>query len=491
MNKEKKNSLPLYEVMKKYAKEKIYPFHTPGHKMGLGSRREILEFLTPQGLKMEVSLADEFDDIHYPSSHIKEAQKKFAQLYNAKNTQFFINGTTSAIHAMMMMVLKDGDKVLVPRNAHSSVLGGLLLTGAVPVFLDITYNEELNILNNIAYSEVEKALEKHPDIKGMILISPNYYGIGCDTKKIAHLLHQKNIPLLVDEAHGAHLNFTDLKSFSAIDSGADLVAQSTHKTLGSFTQTSVLHRNSDFVTIEDFLYYSSILQSTSPNYLLLASLDIARFQMECEGKVLWHKAKKEAMYLRERINNLPNISCFGEKILDDNGNFFFDPTKITVNFKNLGIDGKTAYDILKDKFHIKAELYDAYNVLFFITYADSKENIDYIYNSLEKISKMIFTNKELKNPYIRSKIPKCKIPKLYLSPRQMKNKEKKRVMLSESLGKIAAESIAFYPPGIPFLYPGELIDEEILAFILENKNRRFSIRGVSDHSLNTILVVEE
>ena len=235
-----KFSAPIVAAMKKYSADNVLPFHTPGHKHGRGAHEFLRELLTAEGFRQEVSLMDELDDLHAPHSCIKSAQEFAAKLWHADEAIFMVNGTTSAVQAMIFGTLKPGDLIMIPRNAHRSVIAGLILSGAVPIFLPVEFDNELCLPLNVSVEVVERAIKKFPQAKAVLLVSPNYYGVAADVEKISQIVHAAGMILLVDEAHGAHLQFSDELPRSAMDSGADLAAQSTHKILGSLTQTSML-----------------------------------------------------------------------------------------------------------------------------------------------------------------------------------------------------------------------------------------------------------
>lgn len=481
------NNTPLYTAMKKYIEDKAMAFHTPGHKQGKGAANELHEMITDTGLKMEVSLMEELDDIHGASTCIKQAQDLASDLYGADETRFFINGTTGAIHAMILTAVNPGDKIIIPRNAHRSVLGGLVLAGAIPVFIQPEIDENLGIAMSVTKTELEKVIRENQDAKAVVMVYPTYYGVAGDIQSIANLVHENNMLLLVDEAHGPHLAFCDKLPIQALSAGADIVAQSTHKIVGSMTQTSLLHMKKQRVDVERFNKMCSLVQSTSPNYLLLASLDIARKQMAMEGKDLVGRAVQLAEDLREQINKIPNLSCFGREYMNSEGKYDLDVTKITVCVRKLGISGAQAEQILRHKYKIQCELSDMYNLLFIISYADSEKECEYLLNALQELAKS-FQDKET-NPLVQINLPS--IPRYVLSPRQAMFAKTKKVKFAQSVGKIAGELITFYPPGIPVIYPGEEISQEIIDYVLLQKQNGGNIIGPEDMNLENINIVEE
>lgn len=479
------NKTPLFTAMKNYIADGAMAFHTPGHKQGKGIPAEMREIVTPDGLKMEVSLMEELDDIHGATGCIKEAQDLAADLYGADESRFFINGTTGAIHAMLLTALNPGDKVIVPRNAHRSVLGALVLVGAEPVFIQPEIDENLGIAMSITAQEVQKAVEENPEARALVMVYPTYYGVAGDIKTIARIVHEHGMVLLVDEAHGPHLRFSDKLPVQALDGGADIVAQSTHKILGSMTQTSLLHMKKDRVDKERFNRMCSLVQSTSPNYLLLASLDTARAQMAENGCKLVGKAVDLAENLRRRINEIDGLYCFGREYMNSAGKFALDVTKLTVSVRQLGISGAQAEHVLRHKYKIQCELSDFYNLLFIISYADSQYECDYLYNALKNLAND-FGNKVQKK-LVQIKLPS--LPQYVLSPREAMFKKTRQVPFKESAGLVAGEMITFYPPGIPIIYPGERISTEIIDYVDLQKNGGGNVIGPEDMSLQTIRVV--
>jgi len=472
-----KFSAPIVEAMKKYSADKVLPFHTPGHKHGRGAHEFLKNLLTAEGFLQEVSLMDELDDLHAPKTCIKQAQKLAARLWHADETIFFVNGTTSAVQTMIFGTLKAGDLVFVPRNAHRSVMSGLILSGAKPIFLPVEFDAELNVPLNVKTETIELAIKKYPQARAILLVSPNYYGVVADLEKISRIAHQNGMILLIDEAHGAHLQFYAGKK-SAMDAGADISAQSTHKILGSLTQTSMLMiKNS--VDVEKIHRAASILQTTSPNQILLASLDAARLQMEIDGVKKISAAISLAKKLRGELKLIDGL-----KIFENAGNFSLDATKITVNVRNLGLSGYEAEKILREDLKIQCELSDAENLLFLVTYADDESTISKLIEAMKKLPRKI--QKKFFTPLISKEISAAE-----LSTRETFYSAAEKIDLKSSVGRISAEEVTFYPPGVPILIPGEKISVEAVENINLAKKSGLKVFGASDLSLETLKVVRE
>ncbi len=469
--------------MKFYSADRALAFHTPGHKQGLGAHQLLKDLITSEGLRREVSLMDELDDLHDPRGCIDEAQRLAAGLWHADHTIFFINGTTAAVQTMILSTVGEGDTILVPRNAHRCVNSALVLSGARPIYLAPDFDPDFNVALNVSFSTVERAVEKYPHARALILTSPNYYGVAADLPSIAKLVHRHNMLLLIDEAHGAHLQFDDRLPPSAMDSGADMSAQSTHKLLGSLTQTSMLMIRSAQIDFDRVRRVSSMLQSTSPNYLLLASLDIARLQMEEGGSKLIGRAVDLAQQLRTEIKKIGGLRLFECPSLD--------PTKITVNVRGLGLTGLEAEKVLRHRLKIQCELSDPANVLFLITYADDQTVADRLINALQGLkygapSTLPPTNDSAQ---LRTAYPPASAAPM--SPRQAFYAPTTTVERRQAIGKISAEEITFYPPGIPLICPGEEITSELIASIEENLAVGRRLVGAADPSLLTVKIIEE
>ena len=454
-------SAPIAAAMQKYSADGVLPFHTPGHKQGRGAHE----------------LMEELDDLHEPHSCIKAAQILAARLWHADECLFMVNGTTSAVQAMIFGTLAAGDLIMIPRNAHRSVIAGLILSGAVPIFLPVEFDAEFNLPLNVSVSTIERAIKKFPQARAVLLVSPNYYGVAADLEKISKLVHAAGMILLVDEAHGAHLQFCAGLPKSAMDAGADLAAQSTHKLLGSLTQSSMLMLRKNFIDVERIKRAASLLQTTSPNQLLLASLDIARLQMETHGRELIQKAVELSKKLRAEIKKI-----HGLKVFDAAGNFPLDVTKVTVNVQNLGLTGQEAEEILRRDLKIQCELSDAANLLFLITFADTEETISKLVDALKLLPRR--QKKILPKPFL---IPNSKF-QIALPPRETFYSPVEVVELKKSVGRICAEEITFYPPGIPLLMPGEKIAAQVVEQIELEKSAR--VIGAADKTLATIKVVK-
>jgi len=442
--------------------------------------------VTPLGWKMEVSLMAELDDLHEPTMCIKEAQDLAADLYGADASYFIINGTTGAIHAMVLAALRPGEKIIVPRNAHRSIIGGIMLSGAIPIFIQPEIDAELGIAMGIATETIAAAIEVHTDAKAVLIINPTYYGVASDLQAIATLVHNNNMLLLVDEAHGPHLKFNTSLPLQALDAGADIVAQSTHKIIGSMTQSSMLHVQYGRIHPERVRTMVSLVQSTSPNYLLLGSLDAARMQMAENGPTLIGHAVDLANWIRREITQIKGLYCFGTERMQHAGAYALDVTKITVTVRDLGISGACAEHILRYTYKIQCELSDMYNVLFIISLGDSKVEARLLVNALQQLAaSQQHDRQRFTQPMVLPAIPRQR-----LAPREALFSDTFVQLFDKSEGCVAAEVITFYPPGIPVICPGEEITKEIIEYVRAMQKIGLKIVGPQDATLKMIKIIK-
>lgn len=489
MYKLNQNLTPLFTTLKDtYVKRDITPFHVPGHKRGLGADKEFIDFVGKNIHDIDVTIFKMVDGLHSPKSCIKEAQELAADAYGSEHTYFAVNGTSGAIQAMIMSVAKAGDKILVPRNVHKSVQAGIILSGSIPIYMEPEIDEYLNIAHGVSYDEVEEKLGDHPDVKAVLLINPTYYGVATDIKNICTLVHSYGIPLIVDEAHGPHLHFHKDLPMSAVDAGADIVAQSTHKILGAMTQMSLLHVQGELVDNKRVKNILSMLHTTSPSYPLLASLDSARRHIAINGEELLEQTIKIANYLRQEVNMINGFYSFGKEVCGKAGTFDFDPTKVTITCRKLGLRGQELERILTEEYNIQVELSDFYNVLAIITIGDTYESVDKLIKALKEIS-IKYSEKSEALENLRPIMPK-NIEQV-LNPREAFYSEKIVEKFDESAGCISGEQIMAYPPGIPIIYPGERITEEIIKFIKALKEDGMDVQGMDDLTLKEIKVIDE
>lgn len=487
MYKLNQSETPLFNALMEYVDRDTLPFHVPGHKKGLGMDKTFKNFIGDNPFKIDVTVFKLVDSLHHPNGPIKKAQELAADAYGSKASFFSINGTSGAIQAMVLSCVGAGDKIIVPRNVHKSVTSGIILSGAEPVYMQPEIDKDLGLAHGVSPQTVKETLEKNPDAKAVLIINPTYYGVATNIKEISEIVHSYNIPLIVDEAHGPHLGFNDRLPMSAIEAGADMCSQSTHKIIGSLTQSSLLHVNSDRIDIGRVQQVLNLLQTTSPSYILMASLDCARRQIALHGKELLDKTIDLCTYTRNEINKIPGFRCFGEEVLGTPGAYAFDPTKMTITCKDLGLTGYQLDTILADKYHIQMELSDFYNVLAVGSFGDTEEGTAKLLKALTEISNEYYgkNDKALSFPDIPN------IPKQILIPREAFNSEKTKVSIKDSIGKISGEFLLAYPPGIPILCPGEIITKDIVDYVFQLKETGLYVQGTEDPNVEYINIVKK
>lgn len=477
---------PLFSGLLEHVKRNPVQFHIPGHKKGMGMNPTFREFLGENALSIDLINIAPLDDLHHPKAMIKEAQELAAEAFGADHTFFSVQGTSGAIMAMIMATCNPGEKIIVPRNVHKSVLAAIIFAGAIPVFIHPVMDDKLGISHGITVKAVQKALDQHPDAAALLVINPTYFGIAGDLRQIVRTAHNYEIPVLVDEAHGVHIGFHEDMPLSAMEAGADMAATSVHKLGGSLTQSSILNVREGLVDVNRVKTILSMLTTTSTSYILLASLDMARQHLAMNGREMAEHAMRIAASAREQINEIPRIHCVGTEILGKPATFAMDTTKLLIHVRELGITGWEVENWLRDKYQIEVEMSDLYNILCFITAGDTEETVSMLINALRHLA-IEFAHAEASDPVAVS-LPN--IPSLSLSPRDAFYAETEIVPLMEAAGRIITEFIMVYPPGIPILMPGEVVTQENIDYILENLRVGLPVQGPEDETIQTVKVVK-
>ncbi len=385
---------------------------------------------------------------------------------------------------MILSTINPGDKILLPRNIHKSVINALILSGGEPIFIQPEFEETLGISLNLDINKIKVILEKEK-IKAIFLLNPTYYGACSDLKEVVKLCHNQGVLVLVDEAHGAHFPFNDKLPLSAMDAGADMSAISVHKTGGALTQASALLVKTKNIDPRKVKQSINMIQSTSASYLLMASIDGARFNLETNGEQQLENALSIARFARYKLNKIDGVKALSNEILGNTGVYSVDETKICIHLKELNLTGFEVYDILYKEFNIQVELGDLYNILVLISIGTVKEDVNRLVDAIKIISKRCKKNKDLKLIKINQIEPELKI-----TPREAFYSKKESVTIEESIGRICGESIMAYPPGIPIIAPGEMVTREIIQYIKLLKDSNAYLTDMKDSSLESILVIE-
>lgn len=485
---------PLFEAIRHYCFLDKAPFHTPGHKQGRGIPAELRELLGEMVFRADLTELPEVDNLHDPDGVILEAQELAAQAYGADRSWFLVNGSTCGVETLVLAVCDPGDRILLPRNCHKSAIAGVILSGATPVFMDPDYDQELGIAHGVTPETVERTLQAHPEAKGVLIVNPTYYGVCGDVVRIAEVVHAHGLPLLVDEAHGPHLAFHPELPISALEAGADLVVQSTHKVIAGMTQASLLHLQGSRIAANRVRNILQLLQSTSPSYVLMMSLDVARRQMALEGEKLLQTTLELARTARQRLNGIPGISCFGlERLGQTPGFHALDETRLTVRVSELGMFGFDAHDQINSRFHVQPEMSTLHNVVFIVSIGNTEWDLDRLVRSFEVLAEEQGAANEGMGEKMQrlARIQRPPLPPQALTPRQAFFAPIQRVPFQSAVGAICAEIISPYPPGIPILIPGEVVTQEAIDYLLLVHEAGGFINGPEDVRLQTLKVVKQ
>ena len=472
---------PLADALDMQRINRLAHFDVPAHKSGRGNP-ELTEYLGSRAMAMDVNSMKPLDNLGHPVSVIKDAQVLAAEAFGADDAFFMVNGTTSAVQAMIMATCTAGDEIILPRNVHRSAINALVVCGAIPVYINPGQDKRLGIPLGMSVADVKKAIAEHPSSKAILVNNPTYYGICSDLAEIVKLGHAAGMRVLADEAHGTHFYFHEELPVSAMAAGCDMAAASIHKTGGSLTQSSILLTrkpvNPDYVR-----QVITLTQSTSASYLLLSSLDIARRNLFFKGRDMYQKTMEFADYARSEINELGGYYAFGPELVNGDTVFAFDRTKLSVHTRDIGLAGIEVYDYLRDDYGIQIEFGDIGNLLAIISCGDRMMDIERLISALEEIKRQ------------REKSPiglfdhEYIDPVIAMAPQAAFYAKKRRVPMRESTGLVAGEFVMSYPPGIPIVAPGERITPDVLEHILFAKEKGCFMTGTEDMDLNYINVV--
>ena len=509
MSEKDQSRLPLIEALDGFIASEPAYFNIPGHRFENGVSDELACRFGQTVFCYDLTEAAGLDDLHRASGAIKEAEELAAGLYGADRTWFLVNGSTCGNEAMIMAVCRPGDEIIVPRNAHSSVFSGLVLSGAYPVWMQPEFDSEWGISTVVTPEIVEDTIKAHPNAKAVFITSPTYYGNASPLYEIAGICHKYGMPLLVDEAHGAHFYFSDSYPEGAIAAGADMCVMSTHKTCGSMTQSSLLHFRAarekhdafDPATGEPIVIEKKVprvdaakvdralshLMSTSPSYVLMASLDAARAQLASNGAAIGKEAAELALGLRRGLAEIPGIEIYGGTTMICIKSAGLDPTRVVFSAKRLGIGGHELADRLFEEAGVSLEMSDEENVVAIVTGGNQHKDILQLIMGVTKIAMnaggRMDNSKERYSSFFIS-------PEVRMSPREAFFAEGERIEIENSAGRIALESVAPYPPGIPFVNPGELITEKVVSALKLCRDEKIPVHGPASGDVSDILVMK-
>ena len=472
---------PIYEALEKFGKMRVVPFDVPGHKRGRGNP-ELTRLLGERCVSMDVNSMKPLDNLCHPVSVIREAEMLAAQAFGAAHAFLMVGGTTSAVQSMILTVAKRGEKIILPRNVHRSVMGAMVLCGAVPVYVNPECDHRLGIPLGMSVEAVKRAVEENPDAKAILVNNPTYYGICSDLKSIVEIAHSHGMLCLADEAHGTHFYFIDELPISAMAAGADMAAVSMHKSGGSLTQSSLLlvgpAMHEGYVR-----QIINLTQTTSGSYLLLSSLDISRRNLALRGEEAFKRVAGLARYARKEINIIGGYYAYGRELINGDSVFDFDETKLSVNTLEVGLAGIEVYDLLRDEYDIQIEFGDLGNILAYLSIGDRSRDIERLVSALAEIRRRFEKDPAglMKQEYID--------PEVAVSPQDAFYADKESLPIMETDGRICSEFVMCYPPGIPILAPGERITKDILDYIQYAKEKGCSMTGPEDPAIERLNVL--
>ena len=474
---------PIYEALEEFKKMRVVPFDVPGHKRGRGNP-ELTRLLGEACVSMDVNSMKPLDNLCHPVSVIREAEELAAQAFGAAHAFLMVGGTTSAVQSMILSVAKRGDEIILPRNVHRSVMGAMVLCGAIPVYVNPECDDRLGIPLGMSVAAVKKAIEEHPRAKAILVNNPTYYGICSDIRSIVKLAHEKGMLCLADEAHGTHFYFGEGLPVSAMAAGADMAAVSMHKSGGSLTQSSLL-LTGPAVSAGYVRQIINLTQTTSGSYLLLSSLDISRRNLALRGKEAFARVVELANYARKEINAIGGYYAYSRELINGDSIYDFDVTKLSVNTLGVGLAGIEVYDILRDEYDIQIEFGDLGNILAYLSIGDRPREIERLVSALSEVRRRFGRDKSglMKQEYID--------PEVAVSPQDAFYSEKESLPIRETAGRVCSEFVMCYPPGIPILAPGERITKEILDYIEYAKRKGCSMTGPEDPEILRLNVLKD
>ena len=473
---------PIYEALEKFGKMRVVPFDVPGHKRGRGNP-ELTRLLGERCVSMDVNSMKPLDNLCHPVDVIREAEMLAAQAFGAAHVFLMVGGTTSAVQSMILTVAKRGEKIILPRNVHRSVMGAMVLCGAVPVYVNPECDHRLGIPLGMSVEAVKKAVAENPDAKAILVNNPTYYGICSDLRSIVEIAHSHGMLCLADEAHGTHFYFSDELPVSAMAAGADMAAVSMHKSGGSLTQSSLLLTGP--AMHEGYVrQIINLTQTTSGSYLLLSSLDISRRNLALRGEEAFKRVAGLARYARKEINLIGGYYAYSKELINGDSIFDFDETKLSVNTLEVGLAGIEVYDLLRDEYDIQIEFGDLGNILAYLSIGDRPRDIERLVSALAEIRRRFAKDPAglMKQEYID--------PEVAVSPQDAFYADKESLPIMETDGRICSEFVMCYPPGIPILTPGERITKDILDYIQYAKEKGCSMTGPEDPAIERLNVLK-
>src|SRR3954452_20546836 len=473
---------PIGEAIQDFHARRALSFGIPAHRSGTGDViPDAARWTGTEAFRADAGMNNGVDTRHQSWQVEPTAMQLFADAVGADQTLFSTNGSTENVHVAMMTAVHPGETIVMARNGHKSAFSGLVLSGARPVYVDPVYDDEWQVAHGVDPAELERVLVTHPEARAVTVFTPSYYGVSADVRAVAEVCHARDLPLITDDAWGLDYGFCSRLPPSAMESGADLAIGSVHKTLNCFGQTSVLSLQGDRIDSARLELLFELEQSTSASSLLLSSIVAARRQFQRDGEELLGRAIDHALRLREAIDAMPGLDLLGEDVTGGPGAFAFDPTHVTFDVVGLGLTGFSAADWLRRHHRIDVELADHRRVMVLITYADSESNVQRLIEALRALVAAHASDG-------REPIPDVPHPselrmETVMLPRDAFLGATEMVPWREAVGRISAEMICPYPPGIPITAPGEQLTGTVVDYLQQLAAAGVMVEGAADESL--------
>lgn len=470
----------LYDSLVRYGKTDYYPYHMPGHK-----RRGKIEGFS-DFFRIDITEIDGFDNLHHAEGVIRQAQKRAARMYGADETFFLVNGSTCGILAAVSAVTEKQDTVLIARNCHKSVYHAAYLQELVLKYLQPGKIEEFDIADAISPEAVKAALEQFPECRAVVLTSPTYEGVIADIREIGRIVHEKDKILIVDEAHGAHLGLAPGMPENAVSQGADIVIHSLHKTLPSMTQTALLHVNGERVNRMRLCRYLSIYQSSSPSYVLMAGMDACISYVQKNAAACFADLRRHYENFMCKMETCSHIRIGNSEAVREKKTYCFrawDICKLVISVKGTSMSGQALYETLRDEFHLQMEMAAGSYVLAIMTIADEEEGWQRLAEALLQIDGRLEQRRtydaEIETGPETGRETTSVFPTAKLTISQALNAVTEKIPLAQAAGSVSGDFVCLYPPGIPLLVPGEVIEKHMIAQIEESMRLGLSVQGIS------------
>ncbi|CAN5687111.1 aminotransferase class I/II-fold pyridoxal phosphate-dependent enzyme [soil metagenome] len=477
---------PILEGIQWFVERDFAPFATPGHKRGRGVEPGILKLFGERLFEVDIPLGGGIDDTHFSQQTLVAAEKLGADAWGAERTFYLLNGSSAGNHAFLLGMCAPGDTVIVARDIHKSLLVALILTGVKPVWVAPRLHPELEFGLGVHPDDIAAALDEHPEAKLVVLVSPSYNGVSSDLEAIANEAHGRGVPVYVDEAWGPHFHFHPDLPKSAMASGIDGAVTSAHKILPSVNQAALLNIQGPFVDKARMKTAVAMVNTTSPSVIILGSIDAARRQMALHGQDLLSVAIELSDQLRSRLAAIPGVSVLTKEAL---GVASYDLTKLVIDVHELGLTGYEVEEMMRQRFHLQPEMSDLMSIVCLISVADDQHSIDRLVDAFATMSSERHTRQHT-TMRIRSAGLMIAPGIQALSPREAFFAKTRQIPLECAEGEISAELVIPYPPGIPVLAPGEIIQRSKLDYLREGAAHGMYLSGASDPEARTIRVVD-